>query len=591
MKDPTKQEIVIKCSLNQFVADLDVKKQIEKDVLAVSRASIEASIYIHHILYQKYSQDEFPEREYNFVHYFKHLVQQKTEKTINQYVIDPEYQALREQFGLPTKYDIEPNLIVYAANTYATAFKNNIWMHLYNRVNNFLRHVQLLILNKDFETNKAELNQQRNDTVKYVLGFRDHDAYNDELLQKMIEWTEWDAPLTITQHLYYRNMKVLFKIQRFNELFGLRNFSLVPILDHRRHHVNYCSQGLLQLLYKINLVADSSWTNFRPIKEATWHEYFYYRNLETWDKTFKFFFSTDGVAVSVHMLKPKIPEPQAESGGARKRRGKKQRSAAIEEMKEKLEKNKYEQRLGLDPGLKLMFGGVSVDKHGKEDNIKYRSRTYHTKSGFYHRKHVQNRLGRPIDWAFNRAAKRTSDRSAYHWSYTLFRLRFFERKQAVYEQRRMAVLRFKKYMAVQSTLTKVVKEFVAGKETLVVFGDSSISANSPMKGYIRTPNRRLLTTLRYYADVLVVNEHRTSKLCSLCYQTLQPPTKRRHRYMVCRNAECQTVWNRDVNAGRNILYKGICAIQEEDVHVNFNQDQTTKWYAASTRRYNKHLIE
>lgn len=57
------------------------------------------------------------------------------------------------------------------------------------------------------------------------------------------------------------------------------------------------------------------------------------------------------------------------------------------------------------------------------------------------------------------------------------------------------------------------------------------------------------------------------------------------RFMVC--SHCKIVWNRDVNAGRNILYKGLRAVMGEDIDEQFHQsddeDEPNQWYSAFAR--------
>lgn len=80
-----------------------------------------------------------------------------------------------------------------------------------------------------------------------------------------------------------------------------------------------------------------------------------------------------------------------------------------------------------------------------------------------------------------------------------------------------------------------------------------------MKGHVRLPQNALYNAFESNDKCLVyvVDEFRTTKLCSKCYGVLTTTRgRKRYRRMVC--AGCLVVWNRDVNAGRNIAMLGIC---------------------------------
>jgi len=89
----------------------------------------------------------------------------------------------------------------------------------------------------------------------------------------------------------------------------------------------------------------------------------------------------------------------------------------------------------------------------------------------------------------------------------------------------------------------------------VYYGDASIAANSPIKGYVRVPGKLLKEKLKLHprVRVIMVDEFRSSKLCSLCYQEVQIP-KSPHRFVSC--PSCKNVFNRDINAANNMLTLG-----------------------------------
>lgn len=153
-------------------------------------------------------------------------------------------------------------------------------------------------------------------------------------------------------------------------------------------------------------------------------------------------------------------------------------------------------------------------------------------------------------------------------AYTAIRLEFFERLQRQLGQRKIARLRFKKYIRVEQNLHAMARAFVRGHrgKTLIFIGSTYVAPNSPIRGYVRTPLPKLLRVLKKYADVVEVDEFRTTKLCSNCFQPNEPATSP-HRYYYCTN--CHKTFNRDVNAGINIGRRGLDAINGTVCHVNF----------------------
>ena len=133
-------------------------------------------------------------------------------------------------------------------------------------------------------------------------------------------------------------------------------------------------------------------------------------------------------------------------------------------------------------------------------------------------------------------------------------------------------LRFRKFIALEKTATRVARELVGKQQdTLVFVGNFRLKANGPIKGYQRTPFRLLLKKLRLYADVMIIDEFRTTKLCSVCHVPAFT-SQGKHRYQVCLNQQCDICWNRDVNAGNNMVYKGHTELIGEDLHPNYDRN-------------------
>lgn len=99
-----------------------------------------------------------------------------------------------------------------------------------------------------------------------------------------------------------------------------------------------------------------------------------------------------------------------------------------------------------------------------------------------------------------------------------------------------------------------------GERLLLVFDKHNpIKANSPVKGHRRTPINPFIQELLNDPDidVLFIDEYRTSRVCSNCYMF----GRWHKRSFIC--SHCGKIFDRDVNAARNIGYLGMCILRGE----------------------------
>lgn len=139
-------------------------------------------------------------------------------------------------------------------------------------------------------------------------------------------------------------------------------------------------------------------------------------------------------------------------------------------------------------------------------------------------------------------------------------LSFFGSKR--HRQQKWAV-----YIKKQKAVEYMCKRVTGGRDSAdvtVAFG----SARGPhMKGTVPAPVKLLHKALQHRAVVVSVDEFRTSVVCSKCNHrdmigvkcsrglAIQKDRARFPLYDVraCQNPSCRTVWNRNLNAARNIL--------------------------------------
>ena len=111
---------------------------------------------------------------------------------------------------------------------------------------------------------------------------------------------------------------------------------------------------------------------------------------------------------------------------------------------------------------------------------------------------------------------------------------------------------------------KSQKSRTAYKRPVVFFGDFT-DEGGVKYGHRRPPIKALRHRLRLHANVIILDEYRSSKFCSTCSSKRDIPTNQlpelecvqvqQKIHAVVRCGLCKRIWNRDVNASRNL-----CAI-------------------------------
>jgi hypothetical protein len=236
-------------------------------------------------------------------------------------------------------------------------------------------------------------------------------------------------------------------------------------------------------------------------------------------------FTTDGVSVCVKYDRKKVQIKQNDT--------------------RKIFKHNFSCEIGMDPGLRLFIAAVKryplrgrseAYPNGQYENVKILNATYQYENGSHSRKMKRIKWTKKQDGLIekDRDPEISSMSPTKYKEFVKFELKWMKKKQLLYNQKKIARLKFDEYVRKHKTVCSYVNQLVgSSKKVGVYYGDASIAANSPIKGY--------------------VDEFRSSKLCSLCYQEVQIP-KSPHRFVSC--LSCKNVFNRDINAANNMLTLG-----------------------------------
>lgn len=533
--DENKKNIqTVKCCLKRIINDPDILDQIERDVIEMSNLAQETSLLLYYTFYEKLYNGETDFKNFMFLTYFMKLKENATSTKGYDYTLDKRYTALRN--GLP-KYDGNRgrgNIFKSLAKNYKTVFENNIWMHAYSRVRKLLKKLNP-------EATKEEIYQN----LSHLF---DKDSKHEKTLNFYFDWKK--------AHFYpieYKPMQFVydfFKIQQLNESNEWKNFTLVPLYKAGRKHIQYDKESFLGLLGAIGKRPQKpSEKTGKPVNieckdGIEWNDYLKLKK----NRKFHGSFTTDGISICVKYDK---------------------KEKNHDDVPRKKPKREFDLEIGMDPGLRVFIAAVKQTPDGVYENVKISSATYQYDNGAHDRKRKRLKWTATIDKEIEQARQKSelpisATSTSNYDGFVKFHLEWMKKKQEIYNQRKISRLKIDEFKNKHRTLDRYINKHLVGdnKNVAVYFGDSSIASNSPMKGYVRVPGKLLKHKLAIHPHVtlIMVDEFRTSKLCSFCHQeVIMYPVKQRgeshpHRFTVC--PPCKRVCHRDINAANNMLRLG-----------------------------------
>lgn len=503
----------VKATLVKYCSNAAVIQKFRDDVAEMSSLFVEASVYINFCLYRDWANGVFPTEPYDFLPFYYDLLHGSKSK----YDLDLEYASLRNTHLAQEHrlYDrrYRSNLFVAEAAQFATIFHNNLWMHAYNRLRTFFYR---------FTSDKAMVYQ----TLDYLFTEDSTHQPSPLLIANAQLYLDYDTDMRFyditAKDKYHKYIEFYYRLLQFNLRNNIKTFKLVPILKHGAHHCQYDSLAFHSLLSSLKLIQGTR----SDMPNSEWFKYFgKCRELERAGRTsFGFSIKTDGESVSFSMNRY-VPK-RASQPDAKKRKEEEQEedkmnnAQTIQNVRER--GGRYTNVVGLDSGLKLMFGGIRYRVcDGTRETIKISSRHYHHLAG----KNVREERRKRIIGVEANSTVAPSD----YLPYTIHRLREFRAKQAAYSQRPITKMKFEKFRQTERAAKTVAHQIVGGGKselrrkqqlrnlehrssdnhrTLVLLGDATVAANSPMRGYIRTPNKKIVKHLSNIADIVRVNEFR-----------------------------------------------------------------------------------
>ncbi|XP_031633783.1 uncharacterized protein LOC116347355 [Contarinia nasturtii] len=352
---------------------------------------------------------------------------------------------------------------------------------------------------------------------------------------------------------------------------NLTVYQVIPEARFGHIYIQIDKRGLFEILKRLknpkepemkkNNGSNKRWEQpFNGNKELwdrMWRKYFGISKIERHSAglTFANRIQTDGNAFVFLMNKEK--------------KTKKKNDATDAETKERLQNilRHCDREVSFDVGDREIIAGQIIDRE-KDDtgavkvksvrNFKISSKQYHWMTKLPQFKKQRDRLVGTLE--DDRADDRErierecenhvqpSSRTIDFKTYADHTLRFFNRAMDVYGSEAYVLTNFLHWIEIHRTIGELVRMIVAqghGKHTFVFVGKAPFThANSPCKGYVRTSVRLLFKALEQHPQCTVryVDEYRTTKLCSRCFNVLENGSRNgrkttKSRFKVCRQCK------------------------------------------------------
>ena len=322
-----------------------------------------------------------------------------------------------------------------------------------------------------------------------------------------------------------------------------KTFSILPVPNFQQKHVLIDSIGLYDILTSAEFIYGNRNQHLADL-DNFWNTHAHMNRATTRNRRFAFTISTDGVSVSVHLRRPSYPAPQADRWGYRRQ--------DEERIYVPVNIDQDDRVVGLDPGRKSLFGacwGPNAEHTCTMSNGQWQEMAGHHFSNHQHKKwrrqnpEIQRLISNVPTWK-----SVTHHQHAIHTTYVLGHL---DQLLGFYRPPKYRRLRWKTYLRREKAYDKLTNQLAGGvphNHVVIGYGGGRFDHASP--GWAPTPRVGLFKHLRRkFWRTRLVCEHNTSQFCC------RDDTRLRefgNNWASRKCHFCNTIWNRDVNAARNI---------------------------------------
>jgi hypothetical protein len=409
----------------------------------------------------------------------------------------------------------------------------------------------------------------------------------------------------------------LLRMYRLNVIFtawACKLYTLVPIYTQNAKYIRI-DTNVLHVLLGSTRGTGANVTQFRARREEFFRTHFNLParlfNVNTRSPNFNFMIDTDGVGASVHIFRWKwiVIRPN-ETATERDNRLAEAREERHDQLCRNIQNRADEhdlQWVGIDPGRKTAIAASKLDDENDHWSFKLSTADYHHRikaNESKQRKEEQLRKAGVFEWLLQSPTMKTHcAASTLQCLRRTFETNHLHHIVDMNCTRKIKHMRWKVYIHRMKTIDQTCKSILGNdpSHTIIAFGAGKFNPTS--RGYKSSPTsssylvNRLKTV--HHATVLNIWEFNTSQVCSNCRYPLkltgvgdnQDPwmtdvdIPKPHFVRRCTNPLCRIIWNRDVNAARNMAFLAIHLAYQVDRPDPFNasipQPQRVRGHDAS----------
>ena len=560
----------VKMTLNQFCSNKDIKCRINEFVLNANKIMFEAYAFANlHIIKCLNQNKDIPLINQTFFQncccFVTNMYQRNTKQPDDVEMNDTFnlYSNCRPDNYKPAFRDYNGILINYIKKDMIIATTNHLVLNFYNRITKYIKHKYNFDNKKTYSIVKQLYEKEYSGDDKIIIEWRNR-LNNLPPTEKNVKKnpnyivTIYNEILNyiIEHNLEPKNKAIrLFSILPHKNSFTISNITidksvLKDIISSFKK--DECED---EIIIKF-LNQKSSETKIEMINNPKkyWSLFFNIKNI----KDFASIIKTDGNSVSIMYNNTREIESK-----------KKKNLKGISKIKDdndltNINLNDFDTIKAFDPGFRYMYVGTNTTEKKENDITKCSSKSYYHKCQMNkasQQKHIIYKKNDFISNYFKQMPTNKTNDITNYLNYVTYSLSELTRCLKFHFDKPMRKLRFTTYIYKQKTMNELCKQITEKKhindksKALIGFGDWSNQKDSIIKGHRRGPIVALKRELKKWCKLCVVDEFRTSKLCCKCHNETEKMSYNNikiNSVLRCKNNECGTVIDRDINGCKNI---------------------------------------
>jgi hypothetical protein len=481
--------------------------------------------------------------------------------------------------GEKLSYSKYGNTIGYTATSILACFETNIKSHFTKHLKRFINiqfekenqtkeERQIIYKNTKLIFDDIINNGDKSENEYKIWKDRNKSFLIPEKIKKNVYYDLECNPQNYLFPLIYMSLKLEEQEKKLFQFCPLRK-TLIPkymtidtktiitmLFDTKKHKT---TQG--KLLDKLNENKEIIWNSLFDIEKIN-------KLMNPNKYIFNHMFSTDGIGCSLVFIKSDMKDKDIQQNNNKTSCN--EYDYITELSNEELNHLKDYNKVAIDPGKNtIMFMTDEKGNTLKYTKLQRRIDTYSKKKRQIMMKSFQENNIKQIEEPLNKTCSMTCNYDKFI-DYLRVRNTINKELEKYYEQELFRKLRWRSHTYTQKSesilINKIKKKF--GKKIVIGFG--SFQQTQQMKNCMPTPNKGLKDLLAKHFKLCIVDEFKTSKMCSFClegetcyYKQRENPRPFRkgmvniHGLLTCQKCSKLShshLMNRDLNGSRNILY-------------------------------------